>query len=231
MPALNVQGAQVVRTYSRRFAVAVLSLVAVAACENKEEAAPPPAETPAAPPAAFVDPQAPENFRVQFETSRGNFVVEVTRSLSPLGADRLKTLVDSGFFNEARFFRVVPGFIVQFAMNADPAVTNRWRTRTFLDEPVKTPNARGTLVYAKPTLPANARSTQFFINLGDNSGSLDPQGFSPIGKVVEGMKVVDAIYKDYGEQPSQALIGEQGNTYLTANFPKLDYIKSAKILP
>lgn len=206
-------------------------LVLATACEKKEEAPPPPpaaAPTPPPPP-AFVDAVAPESYRVQFETSKGNFVVEVTRSLSPLGADRLKTLVDSAFFDEARFFRVMPGFIVQFGMHADPAVNERWRTRNFLDEPVKTPNVRGTLVYAKPGMP-NARSTQYFINLGDNTQSLDPQGFSPVGKVVSGMKVVDAIYSGYAETPEQAAIGTQGNAYLKANFPKLDYIKSAKIV-
>ena len=210
-----------------------LSLLALAtACEKKEEAPPPPpaaAPTPP-PPAKFVDATAPESYRVQFETTKGNFVVEVTRSLSPLGADRLKTLVDSAFFDEARFFRVVPGFIVQFGMNSDPAVNERWRARNFDDEPVKTSNVRGTLVYAKPPMP-NARSTQFFINLGDNTQSLDPQGFSPVGKVVSGMSVVDAIYREYGENPNQAIIGTEGNAYLKTNFPKLDYIKSAKIIP
>ena len=221
-----------IRTNSVKVLAGSLCLCAlVTACEKKEEAPPPPpAAAPASPPPGFVDPVAPESFRVQFETSKGNFIVAVTRSLSPLGADRLKTLVDSGYFNEARFFRVVPGFIVQFGMHADPAVNSRWRTRTLMDEPVKTPNVRGTLVYAKPGMP-NARSNQYFINLGDNTGSLDPQGFSPVGKVVEGMKVVDAINKDYGEQPDQNQIGQQGNAYLKANFPKLDYIKSAKILP
>ncbi len=211
--------------------VAVVGLLA-AACE-KAPPPPPPPPPPAAAPAApphWTDPAAPESFRVKFETTKGSFVVEVTRSLSPIGADHFKTLVDSGYFNDARFFRVVPGFIVQFGMNADPAVNARWRDRMLLDEPVKTPNARGTVVYAKPSQPANARSTQLFINLGDNSQSLDPQGFSPFGKVVEGMKVVDAIYKEYEQRPEQALIGEQGNAYLKKEFPKLDYIKSAKIV-
>jgi cyclophilin family peptidyl-prolyl cis-trans isomerase len=167
---------------------------------------------------------------VEFETSKGNFVVEATRSLSPLGADRFHTLVDSGYFDEARFFRVLPGFIVQFGMHADPAVYERWRTRTFMDEPVKVSNTRGTIVYAKPPQPANSRSTQFFINLGDNTGSLDPQGFSPFGQVVEGMEVVDKIFSGYGEEPNQGMIGTEGNAYLKKNFPKLDYIKSAKII-
>jgi cyclophilin family peptidyl-prolyl cis-trans isomerase len=156
--------------------------------------------------------------------------VEATRSLSPLGADRFHTLVDSGYFDEARFFRVLPGFIVQFGMHADPAVYERWRTRTFMDEPVKVSNTRGTIVYAKPPQPANSRSTQFFINLGDNTGSLDPQGFSPFGQVVEGMEVVDKIFSGYGEEPNQGMIGTEGNAYLKKNFPKLDYIKSAKII-
>jgi peptidyl-prolyl cis-trans isomerase A (cyclophilin A) len=217
----------------RLFTGSCALLAISAACGDRAEETPPPpppAATPSPPPpAAFVDPAAPETYRVQFETSKGNFVVEVTRSLSPLGADRFKTLVDSGYFNEARFFRVVPGFIVQFGMHADPAVNDRWRERRIMDEPVKMSNTRATLVYAKPGAP-NARSNQYFINLGDNTQSLDPQGFSPIGKVVSGMNVVDAIHKDYGEQPNQELIGLQGNAYLKANFPKLDYIRSARII-
>lgn len=212
----------------RLICVAAMSALALG-CEKAPPPPPPPPPAPPAPAPKWTDPAAPESYRVKFETTKGSFVVEVTRSLSPAGADHFKTLIDSGYFNEARFFRVMPGFIVQFGMNADSAVNARWRTRTLMDEPVKTGNVRGTVVYAKPGFP-NSRSTQLFVNLGDNSQSLDPQGFSPFGKVVEGMKVVDAIYSGYEQRPDQELIGAQGNAYLKKEFPKLDYIKSAKIV-
>ena len=169
-------------------------------------------------------------YRVRFETSAGNFVVEVTPEWAPLGADRLRELVDSAFFTDARFFRVVPGFVVQFGMHADPSVNARWMNNNLQDEPVKTSNVRGTLTFAKTARP-NTRSTQFFINLVDNV-NLDGMGFSPIGRVVEGMDVVDRLYSEYGEAPSenQPVIAQRGNAYLLESFPKLDFIKSATIV-
>jgi cyclophilin family peptidyl-prolyl cis-trans isomerase len=209
------------------FAGSLFLLVFAAACDRADKTPPPatPPATPAPPPA----PPAGEKYRAEFETSKGKFVVEVTPSLSPLGAERFRTLIDSGYFTDVRFFRVMPGFIVQFGMHGDPAVNERWQQRKLMDEPVRVRNTRGTVVYAKPGMP-NSRSNQYFINLGDNSASLDPQGFSPIGQVVEGMDVVDAIYSGYGEQPQQELITTDGNKYLKQAFPKLDYIKSAKIV-
>jgi peptidyl-prolyl cis-trans isomerase A (cyclophilin A) len=170
--------------------------------------------------------QAPEAFRVNFECSNGVFVVEVTRAWAPLGADRFYNLVKSGFFDDARFFRVVPKFVVQFGLNGDPALNTMWRSAKIKDDRVRETNAPGTLTFA--TSGPNSRTTQLFINLRDNV-RLDGMGFSPFGKVISGMVVVVAIHAGYGERPQQPQIVSQGNAYLKANFPKLDYIKSASI--
>jgi len=169
---------------------------------------------------------APDSFRVAFETSRGPFVVQVSRALSPKGADRFYELVQSKFFDDARFFRVVPGFVAQFGINDKPKVNDAWDAKTIPDEPVKETNARGTIVFA--TSGPDSRSHQLFINLVDN-GRLDAMGFAPFGRVVEGMGVVDSLYADYGETPDQHMIQTLGNSYLERNFPKLDYIKSTRV--
>jgi peptidyl-prolyl cis-trans isomerase A (cyclophilin A) len=218
----------------RRMAGASYLLIALAAgaCAKEQAAlqdSAPPADPIPAAAAPDPDPVAPDSFKVAFETSVGGFDVMVYRAWSPLGADRFHRLVSEGYFTDTRFFRVMPGFIAQFGMHGDPATNARWKEAKIMDEPVKTPNAKGTIVFAKPSMPANSRSNQFFINLGDNSGSLDAMGFSPFGKVVRGMDVVEKVYGGYGETPDQGLIGAQGNAYLTASFPKLDYIKSAVI--
>lgn len=179
-------------------------------------------------PAAMKD-KAPETFKAKFDTTKGPFVVEVKRAWAPIGADRFYNLVKYGFFDNVKFFRVVPGFVVQFGMHGDPAIGAKWREANIMDEKVVMGNKRGFLTFAKSQLP-NSRSTQFFINLGDNSASLDPQGFSAFGHVVQGMDVVDKLYSGYGEQPDQRQIGEQGNAYLNKEFPKLDMIKSATIV-
>lgn len=176
--------------------------------------------------------RAPEVFRAQFTTTKGDFVVEVHRAWSPLGADRFYNLVRSGFFDDASFFRVIPRFVVQFGMNAKPAVSKAWQNANIKDEPVKESNKRGTLTFAKSSLP-NSRTTQIFINLGDNAG-LDAQGFSAFGQVVEGMDVVDKLYSGYGDAPrgpDQGRIAAEGKAYLDKNFPQLDSIKATKILP
>lgn len=170
---------------------------------------------------------SPDSFRVVFETSRGNFTIDVTRALAPIGADRLHELVQRGYFTDVRFFRVVPGFIVQFGMHGDPATNGVWMKSSLTDDPVAESNKRGTLVYA--TAGPNTRSNQFFINFGDNA-MLDAQGFAPFGRVVEGMDVVDKINAEYGESPDQGRIEAEGNAYLTTAFPKLDYIKAARIV-
>jgi peptidyl-prolyl cis-trans isomerase A (cyclophilin A) len=170
--------------------------------------------------------QAPEVFKVKFDTSKGPFVVEVHRSSSPNGADRFYDLVKQKFFDETRFFRVVPGFIVQFGISGDPTVAEKWRKQTIPDEPVKDTNARGTLCFAKAG--PNSRTTQMFINLADNA-RLDGMGFAAFGRVVEGIEVVDQINSEYGESPDQGRIQAEGNDYLKRDFPNLDFIKTARV--
>ncbi len=178
--------------------------------------------------------KAPESFKAKFETTKGSFVIEVTRDWSPLGADRFYNLVKVGFFTDVTFFRAIKGFMVQFGLHGDPKVSAAWRVATIKDEPVLQSNKPGYVTFAKTGQP-NSRSTQFFINYGSNSG-LDRQGFSPFGRVVEGMEVVNSLHQGYGEGaprgrgPSQQKIGEMGTKYLRADFPKLDYIKSASIV-
>ncbi len=188
--------------------------------------------TPAARPSllnpASLRAKAPELYKAQFTTTRGDFVVEVHRAWAPLGADRFYNLVKNGYFTNAAFFRVVPGFIVQFGLNANPAVNKVWMNANIKDDPVMGSNKRGTLVFA--TAGPNTRTTQLFINFGDNAG-LDRQGFAPFGTVADGMDVVDKIYPGYGERPDQQRITEEGKAYLDKNFPMLDSIKAARILP
>lgn len=172
--------------------------------------------------------KAPAEFDVKFETTRGDFVVRVTRAWAPIGADRFYNLVKHGYFTDAAFFRVVPGFIVQFGLSADPAVNRAWRNANIKDDPVTQSNKRGTLTFA--TAGPNTRTTQLFINYANNS-PLDRQGFAPFGAVLSGMDVVDKIYSGYGERPDQGAITNQGKAYLEKNFPKLDTIKSATIVP
>ena len=191
--------------------------VALAACGTKKSA----------PSAAALATTAPDSFRVAFVTSRGPFTVQVNRALAPRGVDRFYHLVAIGYFADVRFFRVVPGFIVQFGLSGDPQANVQWSNNTIPDDSVKETNARGTIVFA--TAGPNTRSNQFFINLGNNT-QLDAQGFAPFGHVVDGMAVVDSIYAGYGEQPDQTRITAEGNSYLSASFPKLDYIKSATIV-
>jgi peptidyl-prolyl cis-trans isomerase A (cyclophilin A) len=171
--------------------------------------------------------KAPATYKVAFNTTVGTFVVAVTRSQAPHGADRLYSMVKAKFFDGARFYRVVPDFVVQWGGAAKPSVTDLW-SATIPDDPVKGTNARGTLSFAATGDP-NSRSTHMFINLVNNA-RLDGMGFSPVGTVVSGMSNVDKIYSGYGEQPQQDLIASQGNVYLIKQFPKLDYIKTARIV-
>jgi peptidyl-prolyl cis-trans isomerase A (cyclophilin A) len=183
---------------------------------------------------AKLTAQAPASFKAQFDTTKGKFTIEVTRALSPNGADRFYNLVRSGYFTDVAFFRVVPGFMCQFGIHGDPAVSARWRPAAIPDDPVKGSNTRGTITFA--TAGPGTRTTQLFINFGDNS-RLDGQGFSPFGKVTEGMDVVDKINGEYGDGapfgrgPDQSRIQAEGNAYLKKAFPRLDYIKSATIMP
>jgi peptidyl-prolyl cis-trans isomerase A (cyclophilin A) len=169
----------------------------------------------------------PETYRVLLDTSKGPVVIEVNRNLAPNGAQHFYDLVKAKYFDGARFYRVVPGFVVQWGEAANPAVTAKWQN-TIPDDPVKGSNTRGTVTFAATSQP-NTRSTHLFINLGDNS-RLDAMGFAPIGRVVSGMQAVDNIYPGYGEAPNQAMMAEQGNAYLKREFPQLDYIKTARIV-
>jgi len=172
--------------------------------------------------------KAPDSYKVQFTTTKGNVVIEVHRDWAPLGADRFYNLVRNGFFTDAAFFRVVPNFIVQFGLGPNPAVNKVWQNANFRDDPVKESNKRGTLTFA--TAGPNTRTTQLFINLKDNA-PLDAQGFAPFGTVVEGMDIVDKIYPGYGERPAQDKITSEGKPYIDKNFPQLDRITAAKVLP
>lgn len=172
--------------------------------------------------------KAPDKFRVKFETSCGDFTVEVQRDWAPLGADRFHELVQAGFYDECRFFRVVPGFVVQWGMNGDPAVYAKWKDREIKDDKVTQSNREGMITFA--SRGPNTRTCQLFINLADNE-RLDDLGFAPFGKVVEGLEVVKKITSEYGQRPQQPLIQEEGNAYLKKEFPKMDYIKKATVVP
>jgi peptidyl-prolyl cis-trans isomerase A (cyclophilin A) len=175
---------------------------------------------------------APQTYRVRFDTSKGPFTVEVTSAWAPLGADRFYELVHKKFFDGGRFFRVIRKFVVQFGINGDPSVSQLWSQMRIVDDPMKESNRRGTITFA--TSGPNSRTTQVFINLADNE-RLDGSGFAPFGRVVEGMDVVDQIYAGYGdgpprgEGPDQTRIETQGNSYLESHFPRLDFIRQARI--
>ncbi|MEY3457246.1 MAG: hypothetical protein RL215_403 [Planctomycetota bacterium] len=182
-------------------------------------------ESEAAPTESSEVPQT-GTFRVKFETTAGDFVVEVHREWAPVGAQRFYQLVEDGFYNDCRFFRVVPGFVVQFGINGNPAKHRRW-DRKIPDDKVVESNRKGTLCFA--TSGPNTRTTQLFINFSNNS-NLDQMGFSVFGEVIEGMHNVEGINPEYGENPSQQLLEQQGNSYLEQQFPEMDYIKRASFV-
>jgi peptidyl-prolyl cis-trans isomerase A (cyclophilin A) len=181
-----------------------------------------------------LNEKAPAVYKAKFDTSKGTFIIEVHRDWAPNGADRFYNLVKNGFYNDARFFRVINGFMVQFGISGNPDLSALWREATIPDDPVKQSNTRGMVSFA--TAGPNTRTTQVFINFGDNS-ALDGQGFAPFGQVASGMNVVDSIYGGYGEGaprgrgPDQGRIQTEGNAYLVEAYPKLDYIKKATIEP
>lgn len=170
---------------------------------------------------------APPVFHAKFETTAGNFVIEVHRDWAPLGADRFYYLVRNGFYDDTRFFRIVPGFMVQFGLSGDPKLSTVWRGAVIPDDTVKQTNARGFLSFAMAG--PGSRTTQVFINFGNN-GSLDALGFAPFGQVSEGMEVVDQLFSGYGEGPNQTRIRNEGNTYLDKDFPQLAKITRAYVV-
>jgi peptidyl-prolyl cis-trans isomerase A (cyclophilin A) len=173
--------------------------------------------------------QGPAQYKVRLATSKGDIVVLVHRDWSPLGADHFYELTKMGFYNDNRFFRTVPGFIIQWGVNGEPKINKDWSEISIKDDPPKVPNKVGTIVFA--SAGKDTRTTQLFINLGDNSASLDPQGFTPFGEVIQGMDNVMHINMEYKEEPSQAAIADIGNPYLEEHFPRLDYIKKATVEP
>ena len=197
------------------------SLLFFSACESKK---------------AKIETQpAPPQFKVSMTTTKGEIVLLVHRDWSPLGADRFYDLAKMGFYDDNRFFRVLKGFIVQWGVNGDPKINKSWSEIPIKDDPPKVENKVGTVVFA--AAGPNSRTTQVFINLADNSRSLDPQGFTPFGEVIAGLDNVQNLYGGYGEGapqgggPDQAAIADIGTPYLEEHFPKLDYIKKAKIVP
>jgi len=196
-------------------------------------AAPALAQSPKLSNPAALNEKAPATYKVRVDTSKGSFVIQVNRSWAPHGADRFYNLVKNGFYDNVRFFRVITGFMVQFGVNGDPALSAHWRGANIPDDPVKASNKRGMITFA--TAGPNTRTTQVFINFADNS-SLDGQGFAPFGQVVSGMKVVDALNAEYGEGaprgrgPDQGRLQREGNAYLAKSYSRMDYVKKATIV-
>jgi peptidyl-prolyl cis-trans isomerase A (cyclophilin A) len=233
--------------------IAMALAVSIAAAQSQTAAKPPakPAPKPAAKPAATQHPaaaaydhallnpallhaRAPAEYDVKMTTTKGDVIIHVTRAWAPLGADRVYNLVAHHYFDNASFFRVIKGFMVQFGLSAYPAVNNAWSNADIKDDPKNSQsNVRGFVTFA--TAGPNTRTTQVFINFADNS-QLDSQGFVPFGQVTQGMDVVDQIYSVYGEGapdghgPSQEAVATKGRPYLDANFPKLDHIVTATIV-
>ncbi len=199
------------------------------ACQSEPE---PPSSVPVKVVQPAPDP-VEEGFRAHFETTEGAFVIEVMPSWAPLGAERFRELVETGFFDDVRFFRVISGFMVQFGIHGTPEISGEWKNKTIKDDPVKKSNTRGMVSFA--TSGRNSRTTQIFINFSDNS-NLDGMGFAPFGKVISGMEVVDALYSGYGEGapqgrgPWQNRIQDEGNTYLDSDFPEMDRLIKAVLV-
>lgn len=237
------------RTTLRSLAlVSLVVLLGAAGCQEKEQAAAP---APAAPqaqpqaaaakssiPEALLHPatatdKAPEKYRARFTTTKGDFVIEVYRDWAPLGADRFYNLVRRGFYDNISVFRMIPGFVAQWGIHGEPEVNTAWRGARIQDDPAgKQTNARGTVTFAMGG--PNTRTTHVFVNLQSNQ-VLDGMGFAPIGKVVEGLSTIESFYGGYGDGPPQGNGPDQGrsntegNSYLQREFPRLDFIKAAKI--
>jgi peptidyl-prolyl cis-trans isomerase A (cyclophilin A) len=221
---------------TRALAVAALALAALAAgCRSAPRGAPAaPRRDPLLEPDPAVERAAsPDTFVVRFETTEGPFSVQFLRAWAPRGADRVYYLVRSGFYDSTRFFRVMPKFVAQWGAHGNPAVNRIWESRTIPDDPGRQSNGRGTVTFA--TAGPNTRTTQLFVNLAGNA-RLDRLGFAPVGRVIDGMIHVDSLYSGYGEGPprgkgpNQDRLAEQGNIYLQRDFPRLDYVISARVV-
>jgi len=218
------------------FAAVVLMLSAVTVMFASPADASDPGSSPALLDPSLAAERAPDSYRVKLETTKGDIVIQVHREWAPNGADRFFNLVRIGYYDGARFYRVIAGFMAQCGFAADPAVSAAWLAARIPDDPVSRANTRGMVTFAQPAQP-NARTAQFFINYGDNSYLKDYGAFAPFGEVVSGMDVADALYAGYGEGapsglgPSQNRIAREGNAYLETSFPKLDAIVRAIILP
>lgn len=180
------------------------------------------------------DERAPDEFRVTLETTEGDVVIQVHRDWAPLGADRFYNLATAGFYDDSRIYRIVPGFMAQFGLNADPYVNQAWKNEVLVDDPVVESNTRGRVAFAKGGV--HSRTTEVFISYKDNS-ALDEEGFAPFGEVVEGMDVADAFYGEYGDGPPrgdgpyQAMAQARGNAYLDEEFPELTRIIDVTVEP
>lgn len=209
-------------------------LVLLAACSKKPEN-PPPADPLFQPSHPEMNRTAPAEYRVKFETSKGDFVLRVVRAWAPNGADRFYNLAQRGFYDGCRFFRVVENFVAQFGVPGNPNLSGAWREATIPDDPRTQSNLKGTITFAKSDQP-HSRTTQVFLNLKHNP-QLDGMGFAPFGMVVEGIEVVDALYSGYGDGapegrgPYQSRVQTEGNGYLERDFPRLDFIQSARVIP
>lgn len=183
-----------------------------------------------------ADDRAPDRFRVRLETTKGPIVLQAERALAPRGTDRFYTLVREGYFDNSRFFRVVPGRWAQFGIAGDPKIATAWRGKTFPDDPRRASNVLGAVAFA--FAEKDGRSTQVFINLADNSSTLDAEGFAPFAHVVEGMDVVLALNGEYGESSGGGIragkqdpMFKEGNAWLDRGFPRLDRLLHATLLP
>ena len=177
---------------------------------------------------------AADSFIVDFTTSKGAFAMEVNPSWAPNGAARFRELVVAGFYDDARFFRVLTGFVVQWGINGTPATNAMWSNSTIKDDPVVKSNTRGYVSFAQTALP-DSRTTQLFVNLANNA-RLDSRGFTPVGRVIDGLNRADAFYGGYGDGPpsgkgpDQDRMAAEGNEYLIRNYPRLDYVREARIV-
>jgi peptidyl-prolyl cis-trans isomerase A (cyclophilin A) len=225
--------------HTRILITGLTMLMALGGCDSKTPATGANREVLLDPQSAEMNKQAPDQFKAEFATTKGTFIVQIRRDWAPLGADRFYNLVRNGFYNDAALFRVLPGFVVQFGIHGDPEIAAKWAGHPQInpnylavqlkDEPVKETNRRGTLSYAKGG--PNSRTTQVFVNLADNA-RLDKMGFSPFGEVIEGIEVVESFHSEYGDQASQKQgeITQLGNEYLREHYPKLDYIETARLI-